>query len=164
MRSLRGKAINNIHYLSCFYYCHIFPNRRHGIIIRTLVVPKIFCLSRLNSWRNILDPARKIQAVMRMKDDRNKGMCPEFGKNILDSCRDDHDDLPLVDLSMNLPLCQLQELPCLILVLICLEFIIRLIESAYTSLLLINFDPLICKKIEGISDIHVRLETIICEE
>ena len=65
---------------------------------------------------------------------------------------------------MNLPPCQLQELPCLIFVLIYLEFIIHLIESAFTSLLLTNLDPLLCKIIKGISDIHVRLEAIICEE
>ena len=88
-----------------------FPNRRHGIIIITLVVPKIFCFSRINSWRNLLDPARKRQAVMRMKFDKNKGICPDFGRDVLGGCIDDHDKLPLVDPSMNLPFCQLQELP-----------------------------------------------------
>ena len=67
MRSLCGKAINNMHHLYLFYYCHLFSNIWHGTIIRTLVVPKIYCISRLNSWRNILDPDRKRQAVMRIK-------------------------------------------------------------------------------------------------
>ena len=107
------------------------------------MVPKICCLSHLNSWRNLLDPVRKIQAVMRMKVDRNKGICPDFGRNVLDGCRDDNDELALVDPSMNLPPCQIQELPCLIFVLIYLEFIIHLIESAFTSLLLTNLDPLL---------------------
>ena len=88
------------------------------MIIRTLVVPEIYCLSRLDSWGNILDPSIKRQAVMRMKVDRNKGIYPYFGRNVLDGCRDDHDDMPLVDPSMNLPSCQLQELPCLSLVLL----------------------------------------------
>ena len=161
MRSIRGKATNNIHYLSSTYYCHIFPKRRHGIIIITLVVPKICCLSCLNSWRNILDPVRKIKAVMRMKVDSNKGICPYFGRNFLDEYGYDHDELPLVDPSMNLPPCQLQELPCLSLVLLRLEFIIRLIESTCTSLLLTNLDPLLYKSFEGICDIQVRLEAII---
>ena len=119
------------------------------------MVPKICCLSSLNSWRNLLDPVRKIQSVMRMKVDRNKVICPEFGRNVLDSCIDYHDDLSLVDLSMNFPPCQLQELPCLILVLLRLEFIIRLIESACSSLLFTNLDTLLCKNFEGVSDIHV---------
>ena len=126
MRSLCGKVINNIHYLSYFYYCHIFPNIRHGIII-TFVVPKICCLSHPNSWRNLLDTSRKIQVVKRMKVDSYKVICPDFGRNIFDVFRDYHDYMPLVDLSVNLLPCQLQELPCLSLVLIILEFIIRLI-------------------------------------
>ena len=164
MRSLLVKVIDNIHYLYSFYYCRVFTNRRHHIIIRTLVVPKILCLSRPNSWRNLLGPSKKRQAVMRMKVDSNKGICPDFGRNVLDGFRDDNDELPLVDPSMNLPLCQLQEMPFLSLVLICLEFIIRLIESACTSLLLNNLYPILCKKFEVISDIHVILKAIICEE
>ena len=112
------------------------------------MVLKICCLSCLNSWRNLLDLVRKIQAMMRMKVDRNKGIYPNFGRNVVDGCRDDHDKLPLVDPSMKFPPCQLQELPCLSLVLIHLEFIIRLIESACTSLLLPNLDPLLCKRIK----------------
>ena len=133
MGSLRSKTINNTHYLSPFYYCHIFPNRRHGIIIRTLVVLKICCLSRLNSWRNVLDPARKRQAVMRMKFDNNKAIYPDFVRNVLDVCREDYDELILVDPSMKLPSCQLQELPCLSLVLLCLECIINLIKALVTD-------------------------------
>ena len=53
-----------------------------------------------------------------MKVDRNKGNFPDFGRNVVDGFIDDHDDLSLVDLYMNLPPCQLQELPCLSLVLI----------------------------------------------
>ena len=101
---------------------------------------------------------------MRIKVDSKKGICTDFGRIVLDGCRDDHDELPLVDRFMNLPPCQLQELPCLRLVLLHLEFIIRLIESACTSLLLTNLDPLLCKIFDGISDIHVRLEAIVCEE
>ena len=96
MISLSGKSINNIKYLSSFYYVHLLPNRQKGIIIRTLIVPKICCLSRLNNCLNLLDPSRKIQVVMRMKVDSNKGICPGFGRNILDGCKDEHDDLPLV--------------------------------------------------------------------
>ena len=157
MRIIRGKVINNINYLSSFYYYHILPNIRHGIIIRTLVVPKIFCLSRINIWRSLLDPARKRQAVMSMKVDSNKVIFPDFGKIFLDGCRYDNDDLSLVDPSMNLPPLQLQEMPCFSLVLLHLEFIIRLIESACTSLLLTNRDPLLCKFFEGIGDINAIL-------
>ena len=64
---------------------------------------------------------------------------------------------------MNLLSFQLQKLPCLSIVLLCLEFTIRMIESACTSLHLTNLDPLLCKKIEVSSDIHVRLEVVICE-
>ena len=98
---------------------------------------------------------------MKMKVESNKGICPYLGSNVMDGCIDYHDDLTLVDPSMNLPPCQLQELPCLILVLIFLELIICLIESACTGLLLNNLDTLLCKKIEGISDIHVIIEAIV---
>ena len=108
MGSIRIKAINTIHYLSSFYCCRIFLNRQHGIIIRPLVVPKICYLSHLNSWHNLLYQYIKIQVVMRMKVDSNKGICPDFGRNVLDGCRDDQDELPLVDPSVELPLCQLQ--------------------------------------------------------
>ena len=163
-RSLRGKATNNIHYLYYLYYCHFSPKIRLGIIIITRVVPKILFLYRLNNCQNILDPDRKIQAVIRMKVDSNKGICPDFGRNVLDGCRDDNDELALVDPSMHLKPCQLQELPCFSLVLLHLEFIIRLIESTCTRFLLTNLDTLLCKKIEGINEIHVRNESIICEE
>ena len=161
MRSLRGKVINDIHCLSYFYYLHLFPNIRHGIIIRTLVFPKICFLSRLNSWQDLLYSARKRKAVMRIKVDSNKVICPDFGRNVLYRCRDDHDELPLVDPYTNLSQCQLQELPCLRLVLLCLGFIIHFIESARTSLLFTNLDPLLFKTFQVISYIHVRLEAII---
>ena len=99
-----------------------------------------------------------------MKVDSNKIICPDFGRNILDGLRDDHDDLPLVDLSMNVPQLHLQDMPCLIRLLIRLERIIQLIESACPSLLLLTLDPLHCKKFEALSDINVRIEAIICGE
>ena len=52
----------------------------HGIIIGPLVVPKIFCVSRIHSWLNILDPVGKIQTMMRMKVYSNKGILLEFGR------------------------------------------------------------------------------------
>ena len=98
-----------------------------------------------------------------MNIDIKKGICPDFGRIFLDGCRDYQYELPLVDPYMNFTPYQLQDLPCYILVLICLGFIIHLIESACTSLLLTNLDPLLCKNFKGISDIHMRLEAIICE-
>ena len=77
-----------------------------------------------------------------MKDNSNKVICPDFSRNVLDGCINDNDELLLVFLAMNLSPCQLQELPCLSLVLLCLEFIIGLIESACPSLLLPNPDTL----------------------
>ena len=64
---------------------------------------------------------------MSMKVNSNKGICPYFFRNVLDGCRYDHDELPLDYPPMNLPPCQLQELPCLGRVLIRLEFVIGLI-------------------------------------
>ena len=101
---------------------------------------------------------------MMMKVDRNKGICTDFGKNVLNVCRDNHYDLPLGDPAMNLPPHNLQDLPCLSLVLLRLEFIICLIESACTSPPLPNLDTILCKKIEAFSDIHVVLEAILFEE
>ena len=75
--------------------------------------------------------------------DSNKAIYPEFGKNILDVCKDDHDEIPLVDISMDLPPHKLQEMTCIKLVLICLEFIMHLIESACPSLLLPKLDYLL---------------------
>ena len=80
---------------------------------------------------------------MRMKVGSNKGICPDFGRDVLGGCRYDHDELSLVDPSMNLPTCQIQKMLCLSLVLLLLEFIIRLIVIACTSLLLTNPDPLL---------------------
>ena len=65
---------------------------------------------------------------------------------------------------MNLLTCQPQELPCLIIFLLSLEFITGLIESACPSLLLPNPDPILCKISEAFSDIDMRLESIIYEE
>ena len=53
---------------------------------------------------------------------------------------------------------------CLSLVLICLEFIIHLIESACTRLLLTILEPLLCKYFEALCEINVRVEAIICEK
>ena len=80
-----------------------------------------------------------------MEVESNKVICTEFGRNILDGYIDDHDELSIVDHSMNLPPRHLQDLPCLIIFLLCLEFIIRLIESAFPSLILTNLDPILCK-------------------
>ena len=38
-----------------------------------------------------------------MKVDINKVIYPDFGRNFLGGCRDDHDELPLVDPSMKVP-------------------------------------------------------------
>ena len=141
-----------------------FPNRRNRIIIGPLVVPKRCCLYRLNRRKNLLDPVRKIKTVTRMKVDRNKGICTDFGSNVLGACRDNHNKLPLGDPDMDLPSRHIQELPCMSLVLICLKFIICLIESACTSLLLPNLNPLLCKILDSLREIHVRLEAIIFEE
>ena len=106
----------------------------------------------------------KIHTVMIMKVNSNKGIYPDPSRNVLGGCRDDHDELPLVYLATNLPPHQLQELPCLRHVLLSLEFIIGLIESACPSLLLPNPDPLLRNFFEAFSDIGVRLESIICED
>ena len=50
------------------------------------------------------------------------------------------------------------------LVLICLEFITRSTEITFPSLLLTNIAPLLWKTFEGLSEINVRLESIIFEE
>ena len=125
---------------------------------------KICCFSHLNSWWNILNLFRKSHAVMRMKVNFDKGSCPNVSRNCLDGCRDDHNELPLVYPSMNIPPCQLQELPYLILVLILLEFIIGFIESACSSLLIPIPDTLLCICFEAFSDIDVIIEFIRCEE
>ena len=59
------------------------------------MVSKIFCLSCLNRWRNILDTVMKRHVVMRMKVNSNKVICPDFSRNVLYGCIDDHDELPL---------------------------------------------------------------------
>ena len=117
-----------------------FPKIRNGIVIRPLVVPKICHFSHINSWQNLLYIFRKIQTVMRMKVDRNKGICPDFYRTVLDGYIDDNDELPLGYPDTNLLTRHLQELPCLRLVLLCLEFITRLIESACPSPLLPNLN------------------------
>ena len=86
----------------------------------------------------------KRHAVMIMKVNSNKGIWLEFIRNVLDGCRYDHDELPLVYPDKNLPPCQLQDLTCLRLVLLSLEFIIVKIESACPSLLLPKPYPILC--------------------
>ena len=80
---------------------------------------------------------------MRMKVYSNKGTCTYFDRNILDGCRYNIDELPLVDLATNLLWLNIQDLPYLILVLILLEFIIHLIESTCPSLFFPILDPLL---------------------
>ena len=80
---------------------------------------------------------------MRMNIDRNTGICPYFGRNVLDGCIDYHNNMTLGDPATTLQLLHLKDLPCLSLVLNILECIIHLIESAYTSLILPNLDRLI---------------------
>ena len=81
---------------------------------------------------------------MSMKADKNKGIYTDIVRNVLDSCRYDHDELKLGDSDMNFSLRHLQDLPCLRVFLIPLEFIIHLIESVFPSLLLPNHDPILC--------------------
>ena len=52
----------------------------------------------------------------------------------------------------------------MILFLLCLEFIIGLIESACPSLLITNPDPFLFNFLEAFSDVYLILESIICEE
>ena len=106
----------------------------------------------------------KSHAVMRMKVIIIKVICPDFSRNVLDGCGDYHDKLPLVYPDMNLTLCQPQDLPCLSLVLIHMEFIIGVIESACPRFLLPNPDTLLRKSFEAFDDIDVRIESIICAE
>ena len=47
------------------------------------MVPKMCYLSRLNTLHNLLDQVRKKQLVIRMKVESNKGICPDFGSNVL---------------------------------------------------------------------------------
>ena len=102
--------------------------------------------------------------MIRMKVNSNKGIYPYFNRNDLDVSIDYHDDLPLVYPDMNLPPCQLQELPCFSFFLFRLEFIIGSVESACPGLLPPNPDPLLRKLSYAFSYIYVRLESIICEE
>ena len=66
------------------------------------MVLRIIFLSCLNSQLNLLDTVRERKTVTRMKVDRNKGIYPDFVRNVLGGCRDDYGDLPLVDPSMHL--------------------------------------------------------------
>ena len=99
---------------------------------------------------------------MRMKFYSNKLIFPDFGWNALGGCRNDRNELTLGDLDMNLLPRLLQELPCLSVVLLHLEFIMRLISSACPSLLFPNLKLLLCRDFKAVSDIHVRLEALRC--
>ena len=55
-----------------------------------------------------------------MKDNINKGICPYFGRNVLDGCKYNNYEFLLVDPATNILPRNLQELPCNKLVLICL--------------------------------------------
>ena len=127
------------------------------------MAPKIRCISCINTQCNLLDPVIKIQKMTRMKFDSNKIICPDFGRFFFYSCIDYHNDLQLVDTDIQLPLHQLQEMPYHLQFFLFLEFIIILIQSTYSRLLLTNLDPLLCKIFEAFSGIHVRLEAIVCE-
>ena len=87
------------------------------------MVPKILCLSCMNIWSNILDPDRKIQAVIRVKVDSKWGICSDFEMIFLDGCRDDKYELVPIDMYMNLTLFQLQDLPCYSIVLIIMDIL-----------------------------------------
>ena len=106
---------------------------------------KICWLSRLNIWRNLLGPVSKIETVIKMKVDRKKGICTDFGRKVLDSCRDDRDELPLVDPNIYRLPRHIQYMTCHNLVLILLEFIIQLIKRACHRILLTNIDHILCK-------------------
>ena len=77
--------------------------------------------------------------------------------DFLDDCRENHDELPLVDPYTHLPPCHIQVPPCYKLALILLEGIIQLIGSAFLSLLLPKLSHILCKNFEAFSEIHVRL-------
>ena len=106
----------------------------------------------------------KIHAVMRMNINNNIGICPDFIRNVFDGCRDDIDDLPVFYPGINLPTCQLQEIPCLSLVLLCLELIIGFIKPLLPSDSIPTLILSSAKYFEELNDIDVRLESIICDE
>ena len=73
-----------------------------------------------------------------------------------------HYQISLVDTFMYLPTFQHQEMPCCIVFLSCLKFIIYFIESACPILLLPKLNTLLCINFEDFSDIHMLLEAKIC--
>ena len=102
--------------------------------------------------------------VTRIKVDSNKVICPDFGRNVFYGFRNNYYELPLVDTAMELMSHHLQYMSCNCFVLIHLELIIWLIGSACTRLLLTNHNFLLWKVFEALSDIHVIIDTITCEE
>ena len=161
-RSIRGEAINIIQYLSSFYYHHIFPKGKHGILIGNLGAPKINFLSHINIWYNIIDPVNKIRMVMIMNVGSNKGICIHI-EIIVFGCIYDHDQMTLVNLFMHIPPQHLHRIPSHTLVMVFLEYIVHLIKRAYHSLLLTKLYPLLGKNFKEFSEIYIRLQAILCE-
>ena len=128
------------------------------------MVLKIICLCRIHIQWNLINPVRIRQMVTIMKVGRNTWICTYFGRNVLDGCRENHDELPIVYLEIRLIPYYLWKLPCHLFVLLCLEFFICLIEISCPSLFLPNLDPIPCRNFEAFSKIHVILEAVICKE
>ena len=80
-----------------------------------------------------------------MKVDRNKVICTDFGRIVLGVCRDDCDELPLVDPDIYLLPRHIQDIPCHKIVLPLLEFIMQLIKKTCHIILLNNLDTILCK-------------------
>ena len=99
--------------------------------------------------------------MTRAKVENNKGIYQRFDRNVLDGCSDNHDDMKQVYLYMNLMMCNLNYLPCHLLILINLQFIERFIERTKPGLHLTNPDPIICKTFEAFSDFQEIFEAIL---
>ena len=56
--------------------------------------------------------------MMMRKVEINRVIYKDFGRNVLDVCRDNHNDLTMVDMNMKLPPLNIQDTPGMILVLI----------------------------------------------
>ena len=136
----------------------------HGIVIVPLVMSKIRCISYLNIQYNFLYPFIRRQMLIIIKVDSNKILRQDFFIHVLGAFVGGHGDLPLVDQSMQLFIFHIQDLPCHNFVLLWLECILCLIESACPILLINNLDTLLYKTFEAFRDIYVIIETVICEE
>ena len=84
--------------------------------MQPVVVLKISCLSHINTRYNNLDTVSK-RKIMRIKVGSSKGIFTK-SEDFLDVCRNNHDDLTLVDPSMHLLPRDIQDMPCHRLVLI----------------------------------------------